>query len=210
MNRAFLSSLVHTTILCTAVAGCSNFIQTASSQNAPPSGGPPMNNVPMQEYMKLMMPGERHTIFGRMVGKWSCKLKVWNTAAPSAPPMEFSEESESKLGLGGRFLVEESKGTMMGMPMQRMSVLGYDNYKKIYTLTFYSSMDTATNTASGTFDADGKVLTLRGEFDEPQGKNRFKNVISIQSDDVRVFESYKILADGKEWKALEETYTRVK
>lgn len=162
------------------------------------------------EAMRLMMPGEAHKILGAMAGKWTGRMKVWSSAAPSQPPLESTEESETRLMLGGRFAYEEAKGSLMGMAMQRVSILGYDNYKKVYTLVFYSSMDTATNTASGSLDAAGKVLTLRGEFDEPAGKTPFKNVIRIESDDLHVFESYRIYPDGRELKLIEETFTRVK
>jgi hypothetical protein len=88
--------------------------------------------------------------------------------------------------------------------------LGYDNGTKRYTLIFYSSMETATNIAAGTTSADGKTLTLRGVFDDPQGKHPFKNVIRFESEDVHVFESYAILPDGKELKLVEEITRRVK
>jgi Protein of unknown function (DUF1579) len=158
----------------------------------------------------VMTPGEQHKVFAKMAGKWTGRMKVWSSAAPTAPPLEATEETETRVILGGRFAYEEAKGSMMGMPMQRVSILGYDNYRKVYTLVFYSSMGTATNTATGGFDAAGKVLTLRGEFDEPDGRTPFKNVIRIESDDVHVFESYRIHPDGKELKLIEEIFTRVK
>jgi hypothetical protein len=77
-------------------------------------------------------------------------------------------------------------------------------------LVFYSSLGTATDTASGTYDGIKKTLVVRGEFDGPGGKEPFKNVIRIESDDVHVFESYKILPDGSEVRVIEETFTRVK
>lgn len=66
------------------------------------------------------------------------------------------------------------------------------------------------NFATGTVDANGNLLTLRGEFDEPNGKSPFKNVIRFENEDLRVFESYKIFPDGREVKVVEEIYTRVK
>ena len=101
------------------------------------------------EAMRLMMPGEPHKVFAKMAGKWTGKMKVWSSAAPTAPPMEATEETETRVILGGRFAHEEAKGSMMGAPMQRVSILGFDNYRKVYTLVFYSSMGTATNTATG-------------------------------------------------------------
>lgn len=183
---------------------------TAFAQNSPPSNAAANPNPAMQEMMKRMMPGAGHKIFARMAGKWRGTLRMWNSAAPAAPPIESTTESESKLVLGGRFVLEEATGTIMRMPMQRMSVLGYDNVTNQYTLVFYSSMETATNTAVGTADSSGNVLTLHGEFNEPAGKYPFKNVVRLQSDDVHVFESYRILPDGKEVKLLEQVMTRVK
>jgi hypothetical protein len=98
----------------------------------------------------------------------------------------------------------------MRMPMQRMSLLGFDNFTKTYTLIFFSSMETSTNIATGTLSADGKTLTLRGEFNEPQGKYGFKNVIRLESDDIHIFESYKTMADGTDLKIIEQVSTRVK
>jgi hypothetical protein len=176
------------------------------AQETAPSRQP---NAAMQEYMKLMMPGEGHKVFAKMTGKWTGKMKVWSSMAPTQPPMESIDESESKLVLGGRFVLTEAKGSMMGMAMQRMNFLGYDNFTRQYTQIFTSSMGTATNIATGTFDASGKVLTLRGEFNEPDGKYPFKNVLRIESDDVLVFESYRIYPDGKELKLIEQVSTRV-
>src|SRR5215831_2158845 len=113
----------------------------------------------MQEAMKLMMPGEGHKIFAKMAGKWSSKMKIWNSMTPGQPPMESDGESETKLIFGGRYVIEEARGTVMRMPMQRISILGYDNFKKVYTLVFFSNLETSTNTATGTLDAEGKVLT---------------------------------------------------
>ena len=184
---------------CLCVAGSALPQQATSNQNAA-----------MREMMQRMMPGDGHKIFSKMAGKWTHKMKVWNSTAPNAPPMESTGESESKLVLGGRFLLEETTGSVMRMPMQRMSILGYDNFTKTYTLIFYSSMETATNIATGTMDAEGKILTLRGEFTEPQGKYGFKNVVRMESNDIHVFESYRIMPDGTEMKIIEQVSTRVK
>jgi len=171
---------------------------------------PPPGRMDMQEMMQRMAPGEGHKVLQRMVGKWNTTMKLWSAAAPTAPPTESTGVSESRMILGGRFVLEEASGSVMRMPMQRMSILGYDNFTKNYTLIFYSNLETSTNIASGTLDADGRTLTLRGEFVEPQGKYGFRNVVRLQSDDVHVFESYRVMPDGKELKLIEQVYTRVK
>jgi hypothetical protein len=196
---------------CFAVAAV--VFLTSSIAQEPAKAPPPRNpdrQEMMQEMMKMMMPSEGHKPFAKMTGKWTAKMKIWNSAAMTQPPMESTEETECKLVLGGRFLVEEAKGKMFGMPSERLSLLGYDNYTKKYTQVFYSSMGTATNVAEGVFDANGKVLTLRGVFDDPSGKYPFKNVIRLDSDDLHTFESYKIHPDGTESKIIEGMFTRAK
>jgi len=192
-------SSVTAVLACLCIANSASAQQTTNNQNAA-----------MREMMQRMMPGDGHKIFAKMAGKWTSKMKVWNSTAPTAPPMESTGESESKLVLGGRFVLEEATGSVMRIPMQRMSILGYDNLTKTYTLIFYSSMETATNIATGTLDTDGRTLTLRGEFTEPQGKYGFKNVVRMESDDVHVFESYRVMPDGMELKIIEQISTRVK
>jgi hypothetical protein len=188
--------------------GAMAFMSDGQTQESTPaaSGNP---NAAMQEMMKRMMPGEGHKIFAAMAGKWRGTMKIWSSARPDAPPIESATESESKLVLGGRFVLEEATGTVMRVPMQRMSVLGYDNATNEYTLVFYSSMETATNSATGTADSTGKLLTLRGEFLEQGSKVPFRNVIRLDSEDVHVFESYRTMPDGRELKLVEQVLTRV-
>lgn len=156
-----------------------------------------------------MMPSEGHELLENWVGSWTGKLKIWNSTAMDRPPVESESKSESKLVLGGRFLIEESQSSVMRMPMQRMSLLGFDNFKQSYTLVFFSSVETSMNIATGTWNPAGKTLTLRGEFEGPQGKEPYKNVIRFEGDS-RIFESFKIMPDGREIKLIEETVTRVK
>lgn len=184
------------------------FGYSSHAQDSTPASRP--TNAAMQEMMKRMMPGEGHKLFARLAGKWQGTMRVWNSMYPDVAPIESATESESTLVLGGRFIQEAATGSVMRMPMQRLSLLGFDNLTQRYTLTFYSSLETATNTASGTADAEGKVITLQGEFNEPGGRVPFKNVIRLESEDVHVFESYHVMPDGKEFKVIEQVMTRVK
>jgi hypothetical protein len=192
------------------VAGTLALVILATNNVAAQQSNPTAPTAAMQEMMKRMMPGDGHTIFARMAGKWTNTIKIWSSTSPTAPPIESTSQSESKLILGGRFVQEEASGSVMRMPMQRMSILGYDNLTKVYTLIFYSNMETATNIATGKLEADGKTLTLRGEFQEPQGKYGFKNIVRMESDDVHIFESYRVMPDGTELKLIEQVSTRVR
>jgi hypothetical protein len=149
-------------------------------------------------------------VFARMLGRWNTAMKIWNSATPNAPPVESTGVSESKTVLRGRFVLEEAQESLLGMPMQRMSVLGYDSVARQYTQVFYSSMDSTTHIALGTFDDATQTLTLRGTFKEPGGPVPFKNVIRLDNDDEHHFASYRILPDGSEVKVIEQVSTRVR
>jgi hypothetical protein len=106
---------------------------------------PPAQQSAVQEIMRRMTPGNAHKVLAKMAGKWRGTLKIWNSAAPTAAPRESTVETETKLILGGRFAQTESQGLLMRLPMQRISILGFDNLTQQYTLVFYSNLDTATN-----------------------------------------------------------------
>jgi len=171
------------TLLTTAV---SSVAQEAAAESGTESAAPSAagTDVAMQEMMNRMMPGKHHRIFAAMTGNWRGTMRIWSLTRPEAPPVESQTESRRRLVLGNRFVLEEATGSVMRMPMDRMSILGYDNETHRYTLIFYSNMETATNIASGTADQTGKILTLRGESFAEGGKVPFKNIIHLEGDDV--------------------------
>jgi hypothetical protein len=182
--------------------------QQPRSDGKDPSKSQPTMDEMMKEYMRYAAAGENHKLLAKLAGKWTLATKVWGM--PGQPPMESKGQAESRLVLGGRFLVEETDGKLAGMPSKTMSLLGYDNFKKVYNYVLISDLATATYPSSGSLDASGKVLTLTGEMDDVVGKRRVRHVVRIESEDQRVLESYDTLPDGKEFKVLETTYTRIR
>ena len=66
----------------------------------------------------------------------------------------------------GRWLKQESNGTIMGQPMKTFMLLGYDNFKMSYVSTQVSNLDTAMTHAEGDMDPGGKALLMYGTLDE--------------------------------------------
>ena len=85
----------------------------------------------MQEYMKLMQPGEAHKGLHYYVGVWDTVTKVW-MGGPGTQAMESAGMSTFKSVLGGSWIMEEHTGSMMGMPYNGIGMMGYDNYKNLY------------------------------------------------------------------------------
>jgi hypothetical protein len=165
----------------------------------------------MAQWMKMNQPTEHHKKLDAYVGNWDFTTKSWMD--PSAPPSESKGTAECKWIYGGRFLVEDVSGDMMGMPFHGMSIIGYDNMNKKYIGFWIDEMMTAFMLSEGNFDASGKVLTLEGTYDDPvtgmKGK-KYKGVSRIVSPDQLVYEMYDTGPDGKLFKNLEITYMRKK
>ncbi len=165
----------------------------------------------MQEYMKIAAPGEHHKHLEFFVGKWNTTTRMW-MAGPESAPSETKGNSEVKWVLDGRFLMEEHNGQMMGMPYHGMGLMGYDNYRNMYTSVWVSNMGTNVTTMTGQRDPSGKVFTYYGEMDEPMLKitgRTIKYIATIKGPDQYLFEVIDLHASDN-YKVFEILYDRVK
>lgn len=95
----------------------------------------------------------------------------------------------------GRWLISETNGTMMGMPLQAVNIMGYNNFKLSYVSTSVSSMDTAMNSNEGDLTPDGKALLLYGTLDEyltGEHDKMVKTVWRFVSDDKLIMEVHEL------------------
>jgi Protein of unknown function (DUF1579) len=182
-----------------------------------PSGMPDMSNMSaedlakMQKHMATMMPGENHSHLDYFVGTWDTTSRVW-MGGPGTEPMTSKGKSSVKWVLGGRYIMDEYEGEMMGMPYEGIGFTGYDNYKNLYVSTWASNMDTQLLVMTGSRDPSGKVYTYYGSMDEPSldvhGRT-VKYVTRILSDDKYVFSIYDLHARD-DYKVIEISYVRQK
>jgi hypothetical protein len=59
-----------------------------------------------------------------------------SSSASGTPPTETKGTSSVKWVLGGRYLMEQTRGTIMGQPHEGIGITGYDNYKNMYVATW--------------------------------------------------------------------------
>lgn len=165
----------------------------------------------MQEYTKLMQPGEAHKRLQYYVGTWDTATKVW-MSGPGTPPMASTGTSTFKSVLDGNWVMEEHAGSMMGMPYNGVGMMGYDNYKKLYVGTWFSNMGTELLQMAGARHPKTGVVTMYGTMDEPQlgvhGRT-VKYVTTPTDDDHFLFEITDLHA-GDKYKVIEISYTRRK
>ena len=165
----------------------------------------------MQEYMKLMQPGEAHKVLLNYVGVWDTVSKVW-MGGPGTDAMESAGISTFTSVLGGNWVKEEHTGSMMGMPYLGLGMMGYDNYKNLYVGTWFSNMGTEMLQMAGSRNPKTGVVTMYGTMDEPQlnvhGRT-VKYVVTPTGDDHFTFAIIDLHA-GDDYKVIELSYTRRK
>jgi len=200
--------LKHWVIGCSAVLALCAAVTIVRSDEKP--GQPEMSpeeKAMHEAWMKAGAVGPEHEKMAAMVGKWKAEVKFWH--GPGDPEVSYGT-SEFKTILGGRFLEEVFNGEAMGQPFEGRGFSGYDNTTKKHISLWMDSMTTGWLTFEGAWDESSKTLVSQGESVDPMGtKWQMRNVCKEKSKNEHVFEMYKTGPDGKEFKALEITYTRM-
>ena len=171
----------------------------------------------MANMMALAQPGDAHKELSNMAGKWSYTVKWWMN--PQSPPSESTGTTESKVIMGGRYLISNHKGKMempgagggmTNMVFEGMSIEGYDNVKKKYVSSWIDNMGTGIENSEGTYDAATKTFTYTGEYEVMPGmKMQIREMIKITDKDHHLLEWYENRG-GTEVKTMEIAYTRKK
>jgi len=164
----------------------------------------------MAAMMAAMTPGPHHQAMMKSVGKWTTTSKTW--MQPGAPPTESTGTATVEGLLDGRFIMETSKSTLMGMPFEGRGIFGYDNTTKKHIGTWFDSFGTMMMHLEGTCDGACKVLTMTSEYMDPATKTmkKFKMVSKEVSPDETTNVMYDVAKDGTENKMMEMTYKRQK
>lgn len=213
-------------ILCAAVLsvlgllGIASHVLSQQAKETDPAKQPSPAEMQemMAKYMALAKPGPNHKKLDPLVGTWKLTLKSWY-GGPGSEPTVTQGTATTKWALDGHFILEEVKsevampgadGKMVRMPFAGMSLLGYDNFRNVYTGVWADSMGTQLLTYVGSASPDGKVFTYYGQMDEPMlgvvGRV-VRYVTRVVGDDKHVFEMYDLHA-GENYKVMEITYER--
>lgn len=163
----------------------------------------------MKAWQAYMTPGDVHKMIAKENGPWDAEITNW--MSPGAPPSKSKGSCINSMIMGGRYQQSMFTGNMMGMPFEGMSLLGYDNAKKIFTSTWVDNMGTGIITMEGTWDAASKSITLKGKGIDPStGKDiDMRQVMKMTDPDTQLMEMY-CTTNGKEMKTMEVQLTRKK
>lgn len=205
--RSFMRVLTVLTLIFAVAA-----ISVAQTREKPKGGKPAPEDMQkmMEEMMKTIKPGPQHDILAKMAGDWVVNGKMWRPPSTEAMLMKPGTE-HAEMILGGRYLQSVNQGEMMGMPFEGHGMMGFDNFRKEYQMTWVDNMGTTISTAAGTADPTGKVITLMGKMDEPSTGEKDKDVkyvYTFKDDKTVVLEMYDSISGKGFFKIMEMTYTR--
>jgi hypothetical protein len=161
----------------------------------------------MDIYAELATPGAPHRLLARMAGTWSmqCSCRM----EPGGDFIEHTGVSEQKMILDGRFLQQEFRGEMVGVPFTGIGFTGYDNHTGKYVSTWIDSMGTGIYHFEGTSSDDGSTITQTCNYDDPvRGPLTWRNVTRFVDNDTLEFRMYTTDSSGREDEMGRMVYTR--
>jgi hypothetical protein len=201
-------------IVALSIAGLIAAAAQAQEKTQQPGQQPPRAEMDetMKKWMEFATPGDAHKRLNDLVGTFVVESKAW-MGGPHAQPSVTKGSAEFKWIIGGRFLQQDFKGEMMGMPLTGLGINGYDNFKKKYTGVWIDNSATALYMMEGTLDQSGTVITYYGTADDPttgEHDKMMKYILRKVNKDKYVFEMHDMSIGEPDTKMVEMTYTRKK
>jgi hypothetical protein len=165
----------------------------------------------MEKMQKYGAPGVHHEPLAASAGRWTSTVKSW--MKPGDPPMESKGTSENTMVLSGRYMQQTFKGDMNGMPFEGIGYTGYDTIRGEYQSVWMDSMVTGMMIGAGQSDTATKTIKQTGTFSCPMTGEKamwYRTEWKMIDNDNQTFTMYAKGPDGKEVKAMEIVYKRVK
>jgi hypothetical protein len=161
----------------------------------------------IKAWQEYMTPGDVHKMMAQDTGAWKMTLSQWMD--PAQPPMKSEGTCMNEMILGGRYLQSNQSSSVMGMPMNGINIIGYDNGKKIFQSFWIDNMGTGMMYAEGPWDDSTKMISMKGKMYDPISKMDLdvRETYKIVDKDHRVLELY-VTQNGQEMKNLEAFYER--
>ncbi len=162
----------------------------------------------MKKWTEYMTPGKMHKLMASWEGQWTAEISMW--MAPGAPPTKSKGTMLNKMDMDGRYQIGRHTGDFNGMPFEGMSILAYDNAKKVFESIWIDNMGTGIMHLKGDWNDPKKIMTLSGMMTDPMtGKDvKVKETFKVVDDNSQVMEMFMEGPDGKEFKTMEIVYKR--
>src|SRR5690348_2645921 len=121
--------------------------------------------------------GAQHQLLAKRAGNYTRVIKFVGQSG------EWKGTSKISAILGGRFIMEENRDTVMGRPVEGIRILGYDNASKHYEMISMYTMSTGITKFTGTSNDGGRTVEYSAMSSEPQGEVPLHALIRQVNDD---------------------------
>lgn len=171
----------------------------------------PRQDAPAQEAaadpeMQAMLPGPVHEEMQRYAGEYEVLSRFF--AGPDAEPVETRGTAKLSSVLGGRFLLEEDSGTMMGAPYEGLKLWGFNNGTQSFESLWVYSLSTGMLTMTGETKDEGESIDWNARYEDAGGEHEMRVVTTYPDVDTMVLKMNGPAPDGGEYTVLELTYRR--
>jgi hypothetical protein len=178
----------------TALAASAVVVAAAALVLSPIARGAPNAAAPAPEHARL----------ASLAGEWDLACTFQGAERPPTPA-----KATIRSVLGGRFLLEEQKGSMFGEPTESLHLLGFNADTKTYEGTWAWTGSPSTMRLAGPA-GDGKTITLSGGSEGAKGTQRFRVELEMASRDAFTVRLVGIAPDGSDGPTLTTRYSRAK
>ena len=169
----------------------------------------------MQEKMQKAMeaystPGKGQKFLALRDGDWNWIWTMW--MGPNGQTMSAKGEVDMDIEFGGRYLVSEIEGSIIGQPgkFKALNIVGYNNARKVFVSSMLSSEITGIDSGVGTPNADWTQIDwVQQETNPMTGKvEEYRAVEKIEGQDKFTITEYRKGPGGKEYKSVHLVFTR--
>ncbi|HEX8270060.1 MAG TPA: DUF1579 domain-containing protein [Flavobacterium sp.] len=176
-----------------------------------PAAAPMDSAAMMKAWENYATPGDMHKMFASEVGTWDEESIMW-MGPDDQNPTKSKMTAVNTMILGGRYQHSKHSGTIMGMPFEGISTMGYDNASKKIVGTWVDNMGTGIMYLTGDYNPSSKTIELKGNATDPTtGKQKpYRELYTIVDSDTRKMVMYDVTPDGKEYKSMEMNLKRRK
>ncbi|HKA05898.1 MAG TPA: DUF1579 family protein [Gemmataceae bacterium] len=153
-------------------------------------------------------PTETHARMARRAGEYETVSKL---TLPDGKGIESKGSAKLTAVLGGRFLQEESEGSLAGTPVSGLKFFGYNADAGLFEAVWMYTGSTAMMTMTGTMNEEKKSVEFSATVPGPREKKmNFTVVYRFPDADHFVVDLTARGEDGSKGPTLETTYTRKK